>query len=144
MNNRFNSNRGQEPTLPPGYLVGGYFDQKGNMKKEYLVEFADAVAKGLGIAYPAMSSSQLRKFYQHTKSAAMKLNYSSFQSVQGDIIKLLPFTAEAKGKQKVPDIFYRFIKMNLENVRNEKDFLDGFMEHFQAVVAFFTYHYPKK
>ena len=129
------------------YLQGGYFDQKGHLHTRYIVRGGDAdtIAKKLGIEKPAMTNHQLRRFYSHVRAAENKLKITqNFSSALVDLRKLDAFVAEAKGKGKIPDIFYGFINKNLENVKTQDDFLNGFMEHFQAVVGFFTYHYPKK
>lgn len=132
--------------LPNDYLSGGYLDDKGNLKERYIARNGDAdqIAKELGNVKPAMTNHQLRRFYSHVRAAENKLRMTdNFPSVFIDLKKLEPFVAEAKGKNKIPELFYSFMIRNLEAVKAKKDFTDGFMEHFQAVVAFFTFHHPK-
>ena len=133
--------------LPGDYLSSGYLDDKGNLKERYIARNGDAdqIAKELGNAKPAMTNHQLRRFYSHVRAAENKLRMTdNFLSVLIDLKKLDPFVAEAKGKGKIPDLFYTFMIRNLEAVKSKKDFTDGFLEHFQAVVAYFTFHHPKK
>lgn len=139
----------QVAKLPDGYLEGGYFDEKGNLKRRYIEKDgdADSIAKNLGSAKPAMTNHQLRRFYGHVRNAANRLDMTgNFPAVYIDLKSLEPFVSEAKGKGKIPDMFYDFIINNLKaiNEGREDDFTKGFMEHFQAVVAYFTFHYPKK
>lgn len=133
--------------LPADYLSGGYLDDKNNLKERYIARNGDAdqIARELGNAKPAMTNHQLRRFYSHVRAAENKLRMTdNFPSVLIDLKKLDPFVAEAKGKGKIPDLFYTFMIRNLETVKTKKDFTDGFLEHFQAVVAYFTFHHPKK
>lgn len=133
--------------LAGDYLEAGYFDAKGNLYERYVAKDGDAdrIAKDLGLAKPAMANHQLRRFYAHVRAADNRLRMTgNFSSVYIDLKKLEPFVAEAKGKGKIPDLFYHFLNRNLLSVKTENDFVHGFMEHFQAVVAFFTFHHPKK
>jgi CRISPR-associated protein Csm2 len=142
-----NYQRKTESVIDDNYLKKGYFDETGNLFEEYLKKdgIADQIAKNLGIEKPEMKNHQLRRFYGHVRAAENRLRMTNdFNSVYIDIKKLEPFVAEAKGKNKIPKTFYDFIIKNTNAVKNKKDFLEGFLEHFQAVVAFFTLHYPKK
>lgn len=133
--------------LPKDYLAQGYFDDKGNLFVRYIARGGDAddIAKQLGTARPAMTTHQLRRFYGHVRAADNRLKMTgNFSSVYIDLKKLEPFVSEAKGKGKIPDIFFNFMTGNLAALKTEKDFTNGFLEHFQAVVAFFTFHHPKK
>lgn len=139
----------QSASLPVGYLERGYFETNGNLKERYIAKDGDAdnIAKQLGLARPAMTNHQLRRFYGHVRAAATRLDMTgNFPAVYVDLKKLDPFVSEAKGKGKIPDLFYDFMIKNVKAIRpdNKEDFTKGFLEHFQAVVAFFTFHYPKK
>jgi CRISPR-associated protein Csm2 len=132
--------------LPRDYLNGGYFDADGNLKPEYLVKdgFADKIASDLKDARPEITNHQLRRFYGHVRAADNRLRMTgNFPAVYNDLKKLDSFVAEAKGKKKIQDLFYEFMVRNLKETRTEKDFKEGFMEHFQALVGFFTYYHPK-
>jgi len=131
--------------LTDEYLKGGYFDVSGNIYEDLLTTMADQIAQMFAKAYPKLKNHQLRRFYQHTRAAENKLRMTSdWPSTNVDIKKLKSFVAEAKGKDKVPEVFYDFINRNIDWVKDEKSFLQGFLEHFQAVVAYFTFHHPKK
>jgi hypothetical protein len=45
---------------------------------------------------------------------------------------------------KIPEIFHDFIVENVALVRSEKDFLDGFLPHFAALVGFGTRHFKRE
>lgn len=129
--------------LPPQYLEElkkGYFDDNNCLREEFLTEMASDVAKSFGTK---LKNHQLRRFYGHIKAADNRLKMTGdWPCVNLDVKKLSSLVAEAKGKDKVPDSFYKFIDANIKKIHNQKDF-EAFVEHFQAIVAYFTYHYPK-
>ncbi|ABO50156.1 CRISPR-associated protein, Csm2 family [Desulforamulus reducens MI-1] len=129
------------PGLPDGYLSKGYFDDQGCLLEILLTETASKIAKSFG---SNMNNSQLRRFYGHAKTAEKSYAFSGDErKFINDIKALDSFVAEAKGKDKVPQIFYDFINVNVAKANSLKDIKQGFLPHFQAVVAYFTYHYPK-
>lgn len=133
--------------LPNDYLVHGYFDEKGYLFIDLISNTAEQVAWTLGNSFPSLTNSQLRRFFSHARAAQNSLNMiGNYDQVRADIHKLRSFAAEAasESKKKVPKTFYEFIAQNLDLVTDEKSFSKGFMEHFQAVVAFFYYHFPRK
>lgn len=130
--------------LPKGYLNDGYFDANDCLHEALLTEVADKIALSFSTANPKLKNHQLRRFYHHVRSAENKLNMThDWSCVNVDVKKLKSFVAEAKGKQKVPEVFYEFINRNIDNIKDEKSFRHGFLEHFQAVIAYFTYYNPK-
>ncbi len=130
--------------LPQGYidkLNEGYFDSGGHLWEEFITTLASQIAKSFGTK---LKTHQLRRFYGHAKAAENRLQMTGdWEAVNVEIKKLSPFVSEAKGKDKIPQSFYDFIDKNIKAIKVRKDFEEGFMEHFQAVVAYFTYHYPK-
>ena len=54
--------------------------------------------------------------------------------------------ADAFGKMppKIPEIFHDFIKSNVAAVKNEKDFLKGFLPHFEALVGFGSQYFKER
>ena len=128
--------------LPPEYITklhNGYFDSNNCLWEEFITTFADKIAK----SFKGLKTHQLRRFYGHIKAAENRLNMTGdWHSVKLDVKKLIPFVSEAKGKDKVPMSFFEFIEASIKRIDNQRDF-KAFVEHFQAVVAYFTYHYPK-
>lgn len=88
---------------------------------------------------PELTTAQLRRFFQHCRALESKLRYgASWGDVRADFLRLDAAAADAFGKEpkKIPDLFYDFIRKNVAAVKDEKDFLKGFLPHFEAVVAF--------
>ena len=139
-----NFNAPPPPTLPEGYLKGGYFDENGNIRAELLTGQAEAIARAIGQPYGGIANAQLRKFYGHVRVADTRLRYDAqYEAVCASVLELSAFVAEARGKNKVPQVFKEFIDRNLQYIRSEKAFRQGFVKHFQAVVGFFSYIYPR-
>jgi len=145
----------------PNYLQGGYFDEQGTLKIEYVsrclpgeeglpdiqqhgVErFVLAMANG----EPPLTSGQLRRFFQHCRGleARLKSGAAGWPRLRPQFEFLDAAAADAYGKQprKIPDVFYHFIRRNVAAVKSEKDFREGFLPHFEALVGFASLHLPK-
>ena len=114
-----------------------YFDETGALKCDYVTVLAEKWAEALSEARPKLTPHQLRAFYQHVKrqQAALK-GGRPFPSAMVEICKLKPFATERAEKEKIPPEFKDFICRNVDKVKDQKAFLEGFVEHFQAVVAY--------
>jgi len=112
-----------------------YFDTDGLLKPEFVTSLAEEIAGTLGSH--RMTMHQLRAFYSHVKlqEGALKAN-RPFKAVSVEIAKLKPFASERASKGKVPPYFEAFIVRNVDKVKDKDTFLNGFVEHFQAVVAY--------
>ena len=129
--------RGNRPLLEFSPDYPHYFDAEGVLKPEFVTTEAKRIADALGQARPKMTMHQLRAFYQHVKrqEGALK-NGRALGEVLIEIAKLKPFANERANKEKIPPDFELFISRNVATVNDEKTFLKGFVEHFQAVVAY--------
>ncbi|MBA4602060.1 type III-A CRISPR-associated protein Csm2 [Thermoactinomyces mirandus] len=118
-----------------GYLSGGYYDEKGNMRREIIVEDAQRVAKELEKV--GMTSTSLRRFYNKVMAIKTKMSIEKdFEVVRPMIDKLVPIVSYNVKRKVIPDSFESFIKANVAHARkSHTDFL-GFFEHFQCVIAF--------
>lgn len=114
-----------------------YFDEDGLLKPEFVTTKAEEIAQHLGSERPRMTMHQLRAFYGHVKLQEGALEGGRpFKQVLLEINKLKPFASERASKEKVPKYFEEFIVRNVDKVKDEHSFLKGFVEHFQAVVAY--------
>jgi len=121
------------PGLPDGYP--DYFDSEGNLKCEYVTDLAQAIAERLG--REKLTSHQLRAFYLHLKRLQASLDRGRpFKEIYPEICKLKPFAEERSAKGRIPKYFGEFIRRNVDKAVDQKAFEAGFVEHFQAVVAY--------
>jgi CRISPR-associated protein Csm2 len=121
--------------FPPGYP--NYFDTDHVLKPEFVTSLADDIAKELGQVWPKMTMHQLRAFYAHVKRQENALkNHRPFKEVLVEISKLKAIANERASKEKIPNYFRDFIDRNVDKSKDEDAFVKGFVEHFQAVVAY--------
>jgi CRISPR type III-A-associated protein Csm2 len=131
-------------SLPSGYLVKGYFDQKGNLLENFITIWAEEIAKKLGQAYPDMKKHQLRRFYNHVKSLERRLDLSDYENINKDLKMLVSYATSAafSSPPKIPKLFEEFIRKNLGLVIDSKSF-QAFLQHFESIVGF-SERYLKK
>ena len=147
---RFSPRREQKlPSLPPGYLESGYFDDRGNIKCELLTQTAEQVAKSLG--YAGITFTQLRRFFAQVRSIERELGQKDFSGLAPQIQGLKPMAANYVGRgsnqweRERREVFKHFIDHNVELAMRDKDsFKKGFVPHFESVVSYYKYHFPNK
>ncbi len=119
----------------------GYFDAAGNLRPEFvsrawIVPRAEAMAN----EKPPLTMHQIRRFFQHCRAieAKVRSGTSTWAAEEAAFRQLDVAAADAFGKSppKIPELFHDFIKSNVAAVKNEKDFLKGFLPHFEALVGF--------
>ncbi|MBM7865799.1 type III-A CRISPR-associated protein Csm2 [Heliobacterium gestii] len=139
-----------ELRLPEDYLIHGYFDANSNLREVLIIAHAKACAGVFGHyanGRKRLKNSQLRRFFNHARALEMKLiqmGEDHFPAIRLDILKLLPMALYANSREKVPDRFVTFMEKNVERIHTIRDFREGFLPHFEAVVAYFYYMYPKE
>jgi len=121
--------------FPEGYP--DYFDSDGILRSEFVTSLAESIAGELGRVRPKMTMNQLRAFYHHAKLQEGAIERGRpFREVWVEISKLKAFARERASKEKIPRFFEQFISRNVDRAKDDKTFSEGFMEHFQAVVAY--------
>ncbi|MFA7237275.1 MAG: type III-A CRISPR-associated protein Csm2 [Phycisphaeraceae bacterium] len=132
----------------PDYLKDGYFDADGNLRIEYVSrEKVEPLIQKMANAQPKLTTGQLRRFFQHCRGLETKLKSgaATWAAIRPQFEFLDAASADAFGKtpHKIPDLFYDFISRNVHAVKTEKDFLQGFLPHFEALVGFGSLHVQK-
>lgn len=128
----------------------GYFNEQGYLRPELRVEDAEMVAKVLADAQ--VTNGQLRRFFTMSRSLEQRVNAGhSFDSIIADIASLQPFAADLIGKQQTAmlrnklEVLRDFIDTNAILARqNAQAFHNGFLPHFESVIAYFKYYRPKE
>ncbi len=122
--------------LPPGYLAGGYFTPDGKLPPELLTGWAEQIAQGIAGASTEATAIQVRLFANAVKRAEAAVKYGQpIDRVLNEIEKMKAFATERAARRKVPELFRRFIEVNVDRVKDAKT-LAAFAQHFQAVEAY--------
>lgn len=129
----------------PDYLKGGYFDADGCLKVEYVSrEKVEPLAQKMAI----LTIHQVRRYFGHCRAIETRLKSSgaSWASVRPEVKKLDVAAADGAAKQppKIPGLFHDFIRRNVDAIKTQKDFLQGFLPHFEALVGFGQAHFRKE
>jgi CRISPR-associated protein Csm2 len=125
--------------LPAGYLARGYFDEKGNLWPELLLDVAWQVAEALGVG-GKLATAQLRRYYNMVRRIDSQLDSADFGAIAPDIVSLVPLVAYAVGRDTAPETFKVFIERNVDLAKlDRRHFEKGFVKHFEAVVCFHKY-----
>lgn len=119
----------------------GYFDAAGNLRGEFVARDQIApIAQAMSEAKPPLTMHQIRRFFQHCRAieAKVRAGTSTWAAEEAAFRQLDVAAADAFGKTppKIPELFHDFIRSNVAAVKNEKDFLKGFLPHFEALVGF--------
>jgi CspA family cold shock protein len=134
-------------TFDAEYLAEGYFEdeEKKYLRPEVLDQLAIDVAKVLGTASPAMPMNQLRRFFNKARAIEAKLDRGAdFRAVQSDIVGFKRDVAYQVGRDLVPAQFQAFINRNVALAsKDERSFRDGFLPHFESVLAYFVYFFQE-
>jgi CRISPR type III-A-associated protein Csm2 len=128
---------------------GGYFDPAGNLRIEFVArDRLVPIAQDMANAQPALTVHQVRRFFQHCRAIEAKLRAkASTWAAEEAAFRMLDVAgADAFGKSqpKIPELFHDFIKSNVAAVKNEKDFLKGFLPHFEALVGFGSQYFKER
>jgi CRISPR type III-A/MTUBE-associated protein Csm2 len=120
-----------------------YFDDKGRLRPELLDGEAEAAAQ----AFASVSSTQLRRFYEHVLSLERRLRLECdrnqreseeevFARLRPEVKMLKAKAIYAKGRDgKLPEHFVQFFVDHDASIETARDF-EAFKKHFEAVVAF--------
>ncbi len=134
--------------LWPDYLNDGYFDANGHLKIEYVSrERIEPLVKAMCQDRTGLTTHQVRRYFGHCRAIETRLKSSgaTWTAVWPEVKKLDVAAADGFSKQspKIPRLFHDFIRRNVERIKSEKDFLKGFLPHFEALVGFGQAHFRK-
>lgn len=124
----------------PDCLKDGYF-VNGCLHPDFVVrERMEPLARNMAEARPKLTVNQIRRFFQHCRAieARLRAKTSRWECEFTEVKMLDVAVADAFGKspRKVPEVFCEFIRRNVAAIQTEKDFLEGFLPHFEALVGF--------
>jgi len=128
----------------PEYLKDGYFDDKGCLKIEYV---SREKVENLARKMANMTIHQIRRYFGHCRAIETRLRGGEpWESVWPEVKKLDIAAADGAAKQppKIPPLFHDFIRRNVDKIKSEKDFLKGFLPHFEALIGFGQAYFKKE
>jgi len=110
------------------------------LKKEFIIDFPQK----LGILFQKRSDvnkpTQIRKYYDQCKSkieGPFKVR-KDFEYVKSELYKMIPLINNAKMKGHISNEFFLYMEKNIyEAVKSPKNFIDGFMPHFQSLIGYY-------
>lgn len=132
----------------PGYLKAGYFDDQGNLKVEHVSrDRVEPLVKAMCEERGGLGTTQVRRYFGHCRAIETRLRASgvAWAKVWPEVQKLDIAAADGAAKQppKIPALFHDFIRRNVAAIKSEKDFVEGFLPHFEALVGFGQAHFKK-
>ena len=135
--------------LWPDYLKGGYFDEQGCFKVEYVSrEKVESLVKAMCSGRPGLTKHQVRRFFGHCRTIETRLEAAGvpWAALLPDVKKLDIAAADALAKSppKIPALFHDFVRRNVEAIHDKDDFLRGFLPHFEALVGFGQAHFKER
>ncbi len=133
----------------PDYLKDGYFDANGCLKIEYVSrDKVEPLVKAMCADRTGLTSHQIRRYFGHCRAIETRLKSggATWESLWPEVKKLDIAAADGAAKQppKIPALFHDFIRYNVAAIKTQKDFLDGFLPHFEAIVGFGQAHFKKE
>ena len=137
----------RRPGLPQGYLEGGYFDDKGNLRTVVVTTWASQIAEVLARARTrkgeGMAGSQLRNFFGSARLIEQRLRSETpFDAVRADIARLVPLAAVTVAMGNAPQVFLDLMERNIQIAQEHPRSFDAFIKHLEAIVCYLTYLKP--
>ena len=140
------------PSLSRDYLEtmrSGYFDADNTLKGVLITTLAERVAKDFVVG-GKITTGQLRNFFGHVRGLQRELDQSDFAVVKPKILQLKPLAAVYVGRggnsfeKGQRNLLKQFIDENVEQAqKGKREFKEGFVAHFQSVVAYYKYYSPR-
>ncbi len=120
-------------------LSKGYYeviDGKKCMKPAFIVEYPQMIVKELRDR-KRNKPSQIRKYcdYARGMNDRLKRGNVTLNMIKADLLKMIPVVYSALTRDTVTIKFKLFIEKNLNQIK-DKDDLDAFVKHFQALMAY--------
>jgi len=96
--------------------------------------YADKLAK----EFKNLKPTQLRKFFQEIKTIERNIRRKEQRFNYANVVKIFPLLAYAKGRNLIPDEFYRLLKSCLSKEKLETN--EDFLKVAKFMTAILAYH----
>ncbi len=117
------------------YLIKGYYDQEGNLKKEIFVGVPQKIADIF--AGDRLGTKQLRDFHGVIAMARKKSALKGIAAVRTILYKCQTDTEYQFKRGVVPSSFVQFMKYHLALAERDEKSLEAFFQHFDSIVCYF-------
>lgn len=107
----------------------------------------DQLAYDLANASPALTTGQIRRFFNHCRGIERRLQTdgATWDQVSASFEMMSSHAQYAVSSNKIPPLFQEFIDANVDRVASADDpggaFRDGFLKHFEALVGYGAQHF---
>lgn len=122
-------------SLPENLLLRSYCDDSGNIKKEIFIGVPETLATIF--ARDGLKNSQLRDFHCRISRARNKCVLKGIDTVRPMLWECQKHSAYQVKRQQIPESFVMFIKHHIQIAEKSEENLEGFYQHFDAVVCYF-------
>jgi cold shock CspA family protein len=120
-------------------LKSGYFNDKGNLKESFIIDFPEKLAIEFSKDKSKNKPAQISKFYYEFKKyeSIYKIN-KDFDNIKTDLLKIIPLAEKSKERLHLSEGFNKFISENIKlAIQSENNFSKGFIPHFQSLMGYF-------
>jgi len=120
-------------------LKKGYF-RDNHLREEFIIDFPQKLAALFGKDDRMNKPSQIRKYFEQckTKVEGRFRMTKDFNYVKKELLILVPVMNNAKQKGYISSEFFTFFESNVNMaVQNERNFIEGFMPHFQSIIGYY-------
>lgn len=123
------------PITVSNYLQQGYVNPEGGYRREIYCEAAEFMVEKLQYG---TSVHALRRFYNRVKGIERSMDHGRrFDQNKSLLYELQPHAAYAVKRKVVNSFFPEFIARNVAQAIVNWEQFEGFVKHFESVVAYF-------
>jgi CRISPR/Cas system CSM-associated protein Csm2 small subunit len=130
------------PGRQDDYLSGGYYEGE-NLKCDVYLRWARDKAKDMIKFKPTVSRNSLRSFFTMLRETKRALDYETIRhateawgKAESSLCKMEMLGEYQRKRGVINQAALDFLKQNIREARKGKKNLYGFVEHFQAVIAY--------
>lgn len=119
-------------------LSNGYFIKDDFIKREFVLEYAKELANEFTKNESVNKPTQIRKYFDYCdKINGIYKVKRNFLYVQAELPKVISHLNNALKKSLISKDFVTFMEKNVDlAIIEEKNFVKGFIPHFEAVIGF--------
>lgn len=122
------------------FLKGGYFSVSGSLKEEFIIYHPKKLASFFSQRRDINKTGQIIKFFQFCRKVESIYRLKKdFEFAKSELNKLIPYINKAFTRKLITNEFKVFLECNVEiAIKDKKNFLEGFIYHFEAIICFYN------